>query len=848
MYVDDKACTIPCDKRPATCYFNHLKVERTSQMAVFRKNTGKTMPSTQHHENSRVKRLPDETLTLDVAKYLNKNISRKYAKDGQYTGRMGILRTPSGKMFGFPSLQASSIEIEDLGAESGRILETAFLKFMSEIGVPKRDILKPAKLVPSIGNREEEFSDGVILFGDTAFLLQMKHRNSTESDTYASSDKYQTIRRNVEKAKIQYYSSLVLAGNAINNNLVKMESLSGDLRIIDIEKYNWVSIVLTNRNYFGETDKPLVMNSKMNSPQDGGLDHVNHVVLTLQGVVNLFNLFSSYYALLSYWKMLSKRPREYELCAEIPLAYNIYGKFYGLEDNSLRFVRLITKAVNQFFNDGILTKNESAHILEPLYSLNDENLEELFVNIENNFTESSMPSLFAWNGPKSKHLILLDYAGKISAIADKDIYFNRHANYRPDRDFVNYLDPYRGYYSWSRSSCDGYMYYLDCVLEYNKKYSDKDIHLSLSTIDSFSELSNISISTNRTAPDKKAATQDILDIFKLNRDNSLTPNILKIVVNDELNSSAMDVIVLGDIVFVPQVVEANIEMSYTDSMFADFLSLQHNLHNCSELFIKTVEKMEKLETLKAKNDTGEIVDLSFSKYHWVSLLVLDGEFTLDSHVEDELYDMDDRLSHNKTILNRQLQSPPTILISVDSLSRVIDSLERSGVVYDFFRRIITRRRVTNLCFGEKALFDYMDIIGDMIETKNLISNFNASVLSRFVKGDCNKHAVRRIFSIFDNLDNSELRTSFEKINTQIQKSLKIADRFTLTFENPYVLVFFTICNGLTIKEKHCKKLLQELTSRRDAQNADFIVGVLLDVVQNTENVKHAITIKSNVGL
>lgn len=823
-------------------------------MVIFRKAAVDAISSITPQYNSRVKRIPDQQLSFSLPD-IHKNLTRKYFKDGEFYDSLRILCSPSGKMFAVPAQWASTIEIEDLGAESGKILEETFLRLMSEIGVPRRDILQPAGIIPSAGNKAEEFSDGVILFGDTAFLLQMKQRNSTEPHTYASPDKYQTIRRNVEKAKIQYYRSLALARDS-NNNMVTMESISGETRTIDIEKYNWVSIIITNRNYFGETDKPLIMDSEMNSPQDFELEHVNHVILTLQGVVNLFNLFSSYYGVLSYWKMLSTRKHKYELCAETSLAFDIYGKNYGLEDNALRFVGLITKAVNQFFNEGTISKSESASILAPLYSNNNQDLEELFVNIENNFTETAAP-LFAWDDAQSKYLILLDYAGRISAIANKEVHLAQYGTYRADEIIINdiygnSLDSYLNYYDKNRNhlvsyldhyeryrrNCNGYIYpYLGALQ--HKKHSDNDTHLRISDVDSFGELSVISISVNQKGVDKGEALRDVLEIFKLGVGDSVAPEVLSIINDGGANMTGMDIIAMGDTIFVPQIVDVNIENNYVNSMFSeadDLLTLQNNIYDCQESFKATIAQIKQLKNLRTKDDNGKVKDISFEKYHWVSLLVADGQFTPEN-IKNELF-----YTNNPSIAP---DDSSTILISMDGLSNVIHSLERNGVIYDFFRRISIRNNSGNLSLEGKLLSDYMEIIENMGETKSFITNFNNIVLRRFNEGNLDKATVRRIFSIFDNLNNFELSMAFKEVNVQIQKSLRISDRFTFSFENSYVFVFFTVCNGLTVKEKHNRKLMQELVERCEAQRSTFIVGILSDIVQNKANAKHAMVTKYN---
>lgn len=774
-------------------------------MVIFKKEIINTIPSTGPGPGSRVKRLPDDSLAFTPFG-LSKTIDRKYFKNGKLTNSVGLITTPSGKMFAFPSQLASSIEIEDLGAASGKILETRFLEFMSEIGVPRRDIFNSKGIPPSAGNREEEFSDGVILFGDTAFLLQMKNRNSKDSETYISTDEYKHVRRVIQEGKIQYYRSLDLAKKS--GNKVEMDSISGETREIDIEKYNWVSIVIINRNYFA-TDKPVTMTSDMNSPKYPEIARVNHVIVTLQGIVNLFNLFGDHYGLLSYFKMLSMEPRQYRLCEEPSLAYDVYGTCYGLEDNSLRFIRLMTKAVNHFFNENIISKDQSSAILEPIYSHSKQALEELFVNVENNFTPEVGP-LFAWEDTKSNFIILLDYAGRISAIAHKETYLKKHENYRAD-EFAEIYDPLG-----------------------NRNYPDKDTHLSISDVDSFSELKEISIAINQNTIDKRNSVKDILALFKLGQGNLIAPQVLNIIEEEDAPLQIKEIVVMGDIIFVPQVVEAH--DTYLNSLFSessDLLTLQAASFDCSEAFARMVNQAGESGILKAKNDTGEKVDVPLSKYHLVSLLVVDGEF-FDDNLKNELY-FSSEISENSS----------TVIILMDGLKDVIFSLKRNGVVYDFFRRISIRNKIGDISPENTVLTDYINIIGNMEETKDFIVNFNSSVLARFDDGRFDKNTVRRIFSIFDSLDNLGLSNSFREINKQIKRSLRIADRFTFAFRNPYVFVFFTVCNGLTTQEKKLTKLVQELISKSEVQNDEFIVGILSDIVQNRNNGKHAMVVKLN---
>lgn len=768
-------------------------------MKTFRKSTLIIEKDTKINPDSRVERFRDKQALLDP--FENK-LNKKFAKDGWFQNSTTGFVTPSGKFFLSPSRQGFSIEIEDNGDEtSGPLLEAAFLQFMSDIGVPDRDILLPTKIIPSPGNRGEEFSDGVILFGNVAFLLQMKARNSTDENTYVSDDKYKRIKRNIEQGKIQFYRSLALARDS-SNNLIEMESLSGEIRRIEIENYNWVSIVITHRNYFSNTDKPLLMNSKMNSPYDYGIPHVNHLVLTFQGIVNLYNLFPDYHTLLSYFTMLSSSPQNYMLCDEINHVFEVYGKFYGLEDNVLNFISGLVNIVNICYEMKTISKTEASELLSPIYSNDQFSLEELFVNLENNFKDG-VAKLFLWDSKESNYYVLLDNSIRINALIEKKSYITKYGIPDNIRTFKN------------------------------EQYSHVDKYFKISAIESVQDLNAISCYVKSSVANSLEVRKTIIDNFNILKGIS-APQIISIEDLEDSGFPNKNVILMGDIAFIVQPIRTKIEKNYKNNIFSmeeDIENFEYEIESYSESFGRMIVRFEKMIAIKGKNQLGEIINFPALKYKWISLLVFEDENLFLNIANNEQI---------KKIMRSCMTKTPILFTSLNDLEFIVYKLEYNTIAYDFFRRISINNTQLEKFDMKELLINYLRVIGPRYETKIFISNFIDSVLNYFNSGYLSSEQIRKIFSIFDNLTDAELIKYFNIINSKIEKALKSADRYTFYFENSEVIIYFTVCNGLTVKNKRVQELAWELAQRLTEPSSKINIGILSDITTTKTGAKHTL--------
>lgn len=299
---------------------------------------------------------------------------RFFDDSGEYEDSVKAFVTPQRTIV-IPNEKATLIEIKKEGTAAGAELEEKMLNFFLSIGVPPDDIF-PGKKVKHPGG-DKEFSDGVILFGNTAFLFQMKHRNVPSNANYQVPDSYDDIKDRISKAKKQYYTSISMA-QGFFKGFIALESIKGTEKIIEMDKYNWVPIILINRNYLGNFDRKMEFSSAMSSSKTMGLTKVNHVILSTQGLVSMSRMFLSYIELLSFIKLLSLESRLYELGKEPSLVYNKYGKYGAIDLDESAIIQVLVENVNTKFVNNEITKQEATEVLNSFYSLNGEELKEFF--------------------------------------------------------------------------------------------------------------------------------------------------------------------------------------------------------------------------------------------------------------------------------------------------------------------------------------------------------------------------------------------------------------------------------------------------------------------------------------
>ena len=743
-------------------------------------------PSGIRPENSRVKRYGETGWTVSIP---NRLPSEKYFKNGVYEDHIVNIVTPSGKRFACVGTRGSFMEIPP-GEKAGYFFERILPKFWASLGISKKDILFPAHILGPT-NQAEEFSDGVILFGDTAFLIQAKVRTPNYIDTYQMPDKKKRIIAKITEAKTQFYSSLKLAKD-YSSNKVEMSSLSGEKRVIEIDKYNWVSLNVITRNYFGETDSKLVVTSEMTSTLDAGFSHVNHVVMSLQGIYNLSKVFTNSYELLSFFKMLSYSKHEYEIGKELELVNEVYGKYYGLEDNSLALIGLLNKITNDLFNDGKINKIEAKLILAPIYSKDKTELEELFVNVENNFCHESPNKIFIWNDGISNFYLRFDRSGRYFSV--------KNDPERQERGLV--------------------------IQDENSIFRHED---SFFKIDS-----NVPSKIDYSICDYFFNDEETLDRLKdsLNSYSDIAASkVLELVASNGYKKES--IIKFGNIMFVIQIAPILYEKNYENSLCShaeDYATNESRFNKLHNSFSSLVDNIKKNPIMEAW-DGDKKIKIEANKYTVLPLLVLHkGLWTPEINANEV------------KILLEKYSSYKKLIFTTEELEYAIQEIEYSGMFLAFLRRLIFRPESQNIEKFKERVDAYLKLYefkNNIREVQYFIHLFNHSIINSFDRGRIDGDIANKISAVFDVDDIVSLRKKLILLNKKIEKSKNLLNKYTFHFDIDNVKVYFTICYSITMNDSVTNKLIEDLLSRIPDPAPKLTVGILADVYGNSKS-KHGL--------
>lgn len=127
-----------------------------------------------------------------------------------------------------------------LGRSNGESAEEEVRQILVEAGLPKSAIFKSALYTTEGGERE--VGDGLLLYGETAFMIQIKSRN-VEAGELGEETKWG------QKKKTQAYAQAKLSLNWLEEEGgLRFEAIDGSHKEIRRDQYNWVALVVLNYN------------------------------------------------------------------------------------------------------------------------------------------------------------------------------------------------------------------------------------------------------------------------------------------------------------------------------------------------------------------------------------------------------------------------------------------------------------------------------------------------------------------------------------------------------------------------------------------------------------------------
>lgn len=186
------------------------------------------------------------------------------------------------------------------GGIHGSEAERKVMSILETSRIPNELILKPAFVRTE--NGESEISDGIILYGNTAFLLQIKSRNKPSSEMQYFEKEIDKVEDLVSTA---YKQAKVSLKYLKEHQDVLFEDMNNNPVKINYSDYNWISLILINHASFEELNfvKSLIIDN------DVKIRGVPRVVLSFQDLENISASFERIpYYVLNYLRRLQYQP------------------------------------------------------------------------------------------------------------------------------------------------------------------------------------------------------------------------------------------------------------------------------------------------------------------------------------------------------------------------------------------------------------------------------------------------------------------------------------------------------------------------------------------------------------
>lgn len=176
---------------------------------------------------------------------------------------------------------------------SGHTGEQETWNLFLELGVPPELVFKPG-FVNVAGIGEYEVSDGLIIYGDTAFLLQVKTRTASNENR-----DIEWMRDKIRDSRYRAYGQALKSLELIRENGgVWFENFKGEKRFIKEEDYNWTALIV------------LAYNELIPAPptryvvQEGESEELNRITITLKELKDIAKVYNDPKLLLNYLRRI----------------------------------------------------------------------------------------------------------------------------------------------------------------------------------------------------------------------------------------------------------------------------------------------------------------------------------------------------------------------------------------------------------------------------------------------------------------------------------------------------------------------------------------------------------------
>lgn len=241
------------------------------------------------------------------------------------------------------------------GKTNGSDTEQKVMAILEESNIPPNLILEPKIVkIPAVG--DIEISDGIILYGDTAFLMQIKSRNKEIDDVAGD---FTTEKKKIERLISKAYSQTLDSLDYIEKQgEVTFDNKNNERVNISYKDYNWISLILINHAELNEINsiEPLEYDNDINRRK------VPRVIMSLQDLEDMSNVFKRVpYYILNYLRRM-----QYQSAHELGNDMRRFANFV-IEDihdyNRINFFIEFEKVISNLYESKQISKEASKDLL-----------------------------------------------------------------------------------------------------------------------------------------------------------------------------------------------------------------------------------------------------------------------------------------------------------------------------------------------------------------------------------------------------------------------------------------------------------------------------------------------------
>jgi hypothetical protein len=285
-----------------------------------------------------------------------------------------------------PANKKNSPAFTNGGAEGEEKTWQLFL----DMGVPPEFVYKPAYIrVDGVG--DYEISDGVIIYGDTAFLLQIKTRT-----TSVEGRDVDWLRDKLRDSRCKAYSQAISSLDLLKEKGgAWFENFNGERHFLRAEDYNWTALIV------------LAYNELIPAPpvryavQEDASETLNRLTITLKELRDISTIYGNPLLLLNYLRRVQYQGVDCIGYEVIRFFQMLDAGIYPTQDNEPCIVQMIDEALlnYRYPNGAAIEPNKLREIFYAIDYMSLEDISHLQKEFGNDYRADTLRKLsFAHDG------------------------------------------------------------------------------------------------------------------------------------------------------------------------------------------------------------------------------------------------------------------------------------------------------------------------------------------------------------------------------------------------------------------------------------------------------------------